>query len=208
MNKKIWIPFLLGSSLGLLDFISLLVNFLIPLGPFGATGPQEIFTTLSAALGGPLGALVASALQELGVFLFFLRGELPPGEFYSRGVLFSTADLVAHLLACLGVAFGYRILYQRAKKAIIFFAGWVILVIIYYTLLVPMQSLLLGLVVPNTPPLTVLFRNNLPEFLVVMTVSTLIWVALPKRFHRPRWYEVEPVVTSTKNGVVYKETGV
>lgn len=208
MKKKIWIALILGGALGSLDFISIAVDFLIPLGPFGATGPQEILTTMSAALGGPLGALVTSALQELGVFLFFLRGEFPPGEIYSRGVLFSTADLVAHLLGCLVVAFGYRILYQRAKKAIVFFAGWILLVIIYYTVLVPMQSLLLGLVVPVTSPLIVLFRNNLPEFLVVTTVSTLIWVALPKRFHRPRWYEVEPVDTSTKDGIVYKGTGI
>ena len=47
-------PIVLGAALGILDFVSLSVNFIIPLGPYGATGPQEVGISIAAALGFPL----------------------------------------------------------------------------------------------------------------------------------------------------------
>jgi len=205
VKKTIWMPLVLGAALGLVDFISLAVNFLIPLGPLGATGPQEIFLTISAALGGPLGLLVANFLHESGVFLFFLKNELSPDLLWSSGVLFATADLVAHLVALLAVAYGYRFLYQRAQKLYVFCAGWVLIVCIYYGLLVFLQFFLLGLVVTGVPGLSVLYQNNLPEFAVVIIVSTLIWIALPARYRKPLWYEVQPVPTLNKDETTSQE---
>jgi hypothetical protein len=88
VKKTIWIPLAIGGALGVLDFISLAVDFLIPLGPFGATGPQEIILTISAALGGPVGLLITSLLQEVGIYLFFLSTQLPPDQMLSLGSLF------------------------------------------------------------------------------------------------------------------------
>ena len=191
MKKTLWIPLVLGGVLGLLDFVSLAVSFLIPLGPFGATGPQEIAVIISAALGGPLGLLVANFLQELGIYIFFLKSQFLPEQMLSTGVLFPIADFIAHTLALLAVAYCYRFLHQRAKKVTAFFAGWVLIIVIYYTLLVLLQSTLLGLVISDKPPLSTLFQNNLPEFFVVVIISTLIWIALPARYRRPLWYEVQ-----------------
>jgi hypothetical protein len=205
VKKTIWMPLVLGAALGLVDFISLAVNFLIPLGPLGATGPQEIFLTISAALGGPLGLLVASFLHESGVFLFFLKNELSPDLLWSTGVLFATADLVAHLVALPAVAYCYRFLYQRAQKLYVFCAGWILVICIYYGLLVFLQFFLLGLVVTDVPGLSVLYQNNLPEFAVVAIVSTLIWVALPARYRKPLWYEMQPLPTLNKDGTTSEE---
>lgn len=189
VKKTIWMPFVLGAALGLLDMVSLAVNFLIPLGPYGATGPQEVFVIISAALGGPLGLLVANFLQELGIYFFFLKTQFLLEQMPSTGVLFATADFAAHLLALLAVAYGYRFMHQRVQKVSTFCAGWVLIVVIYYALLVLLQSSLIGLIIPDIPPLSVLYLNNLSEFLVVTIISTLIWVALPMRYRRPLWYE-------------------
>lgn len=205
MKKTIWKPLVLGATLGLVDFVSLAVNFLLPLGPLGATGPQEIFLTMSAALGGPLGLLVASFLHESGVFLFFLKNEFSPDMLWSTGMLFATADLVAHLVALLAVAYCYRFLYQRVQKLVVFCAGWVLIVFIYYGLLVFLQYLLLGLVVIDVPGLSILYQNNLPEFAVVVIISTLSWVALPARYRKTLWYDMQPVPTPNKDEIASKE---
>lgn len=206
MKKTIWMPFVLGAALGIIDFISLAVNFLIPLGPFGATGPQEIFLIMSAALGGPLGLLVANLLQESGIFIFFLKNEVSSDQLWSMGILFSTADFFAHLFALLPVVYCYKLLHQRTKKPYTFLGGWVLIVVIYYGLLVFFQYYLLGRLVPETPPLSVLYQNNLPEFAVVAIVTTLIWVALPVRYRKPLWYETRPISSLTTDVPASEET--
>lgn len=199
-------PLVLGVALGIIDFISLAVNFLIPLGPLGATGPQEIFLIISAALGGPLGLLAANLLQESGIFIFFLKNEILPDQLWSMGILFSTADFTAHLIALLAVAYCYKLLHQRTKLPYAFLGGWVLIVVIYYGLLVFFQYFLFGLVVPEIPPLSVLYQNNLPEFAVVTIVTTLIWVALPVRYRKPLWYETRPISPLTTDMPASEET--
>lgn len=188
VKKTIWIPLVLGGTLGLLDLVSMAVDFLIPLGPYGATGPQEVLVIISAALGGPLGLLVACLLQEVGHHFFFLKALFSPEQMASTGRLYSIADFSAHILAALAVAYCYKFLHQRAKKVYVFFGGWILIVVFYYTLLVLLQFFLIGFVI-DLPPLSALFRNFLPEFLVVTIISTLIWIALPRRYRRPLWYE-------------------
>jgi hypothetical protein len=205
LKKTIWMPIVLGAALGILDFVSLSVNFIIPLGPYGATGPQEVFITMSAALGGPLGLSITCLLQEMGHHIFFLKDLFAPEQKASTGTLYSIADFSAHILAALPVAYGYKFLHQRAKKAFVFFGGWILISVFYYALLVLMQFLLIGFVI-NLPPLFVLFRNFLPEFLVVTIISTLIWVALPGRYRRPLWIEVQPAAPINEDSEVYKET--
>jgi hypothetical protein len=198
VKKTIWMPLVLGAALGLLDMVSLAVNFIIPLGPYGATGPQEVFITMSAALGGPLGLLVTCLLQEVGHHFTFLKDLFAPEQMASTGTLYSIADYSAHIIAGLPVAYGYKFLHQRAKKAFVFFGGWILISFFYYALLVLMQFLLIGFVI-NLPPLFALFRNFLPEFLVVTIISTLIWVALPRRYRRPLWIELQPAVLPSED---------
>ena len=198
MKKTIWIPLVLGAALGLLDLVSIAVDFIIPLGPYGATGPQEVFITISAALGGPLGLSVACLLQEVGHHFFSLKALFSPEQMASTGILYSIADFSAHILAALAVAYCYKFLHQRAKKDYVFFGGWILILVFYYTLLVLLQFFLIGFVI-DLPPLSALYRNFLPEFLVVTIISTLIWVALPKRYRRPLWIELQPAARITED---------
>lgn len=182
-------PLLLGAVLGLLDFVSLAVDFLIPLGPFGATGPQEILVIMSAALGGPIGLLIAQVFQDLGIYLYFLNSQFLPEQMSSLGVLTALADFAAHFIALFVLAYGYKLLHQRAKKMYTYLAGWILLIVIYYTLLVFFQSYLIGLVVNVHHPLSVAFQNNFPELIVVVIITTLILIALPEKYRRPLWIE-------------------
>jgi len=187
MKKTIWIPLVLGITLGLLDFVSFGVHWVIQIASFGAIGPQETLVVISAALGGPVGLFATNFLQELGMHIFLLKGDFPGQRLLE--VLISIADFFAHTIALLGVTYCYRFLHQRAKKASIFFAGWILIVMIYYILLLPVQSLLHNLLVPDLLPLLTLVRGAPPEFLMVTILSTIILFALPARYRKPLWYE-------------------
>ncbi len=191
MKKTIWRPLALGTMLGLLDFVSIAVHFVLPTLEETFVGPQEVFVTISAALGGPLGLFVTSFFQELAVHFFLLKGQLPP-EQAPLVTFVSMADFIAHILATLAVVYCYRFLHQRAKKAITFSAGWILIVILYYALLLPLQSFLYNLVIPDMLPLFVWVQSSLMEVLVAVIISSLVWIALPVRYRRPLWIEAQP----------------
>ena len=198
MKKMFLIPLLIGCVLGSLDFACWAADFLIPLGPYGATAPQEVFSTMSASLGGPLALSVTSILHELGNLAFSLKSLLPPGQVASKALMYSLSDFLAHILSAMVVAYCFRILSQRAKTILVFLGGWLLVIFFYYALLVLMQYILIGLVI-DLPPLPVLYLNFLPEFLVVGVVTTLFWITLPARFHRPFWVERRLVLQSILN---------
>lgn len=187
MKKTIWMPLVLGITLGLLDFVSLGVHWVIRIAGFGAIGPQEVLVVMSAALGGPVGLFAANFLQELGMHIFLLKGDFPGQP--QLEVLISIADFIAHTIALLAVAYCYRFLRQRAKKAFAFFPGWFLIVVIYYILLLPLQSLVHNLIIPDLLPLSTLVHGAPPEFVMVAIISTLILIALPARYRKPLWYE-------------------
>ena len=197
MKKTIRIPLVLGITLGLLDFLSLGVHWVIRIASFGAIGPQEVLVIISAALGGPVGLFAANFLQELGMHIFLLKGDFPGQRLLEVSI--SIADFIAHTIALLAVAFCYRFLHQRAKKAITFFAGWILITVIYYILLLPLQSLGHNLLVPDLLPLLTLVRGSPPEFLMVVIISTLVLIALPVRYRRPLWIAVQPAPPPTED---------
>lgn len=198
MKKTIWLPLVLGITLGLLDFVSWAGDFLIPLGPYGATGPQEVFITLSAALGGPLGLATTCLLHELGNYSFGLKSLFSPEQMSSTGTLYSIADFAAHIVAAMTAAYGYKLLHHRAKKIYVYIGGWMLIIVVYYTLLVSLQFILIGFII-DLPPLSVLFRNFLPEFLVVVIITSLILLALPRRYRRLLWLEKQFVPPSAED---------
>ena len=189
MKKTIWRPFVLGTILGAMNFFSSAVHWIIPIGKAGAIGPHEIFATLSAALGGPSGLLVTSLLHTLGAHIYLMPRSQ---ELDTQILLNSIGDFVARTLALLAVAYCYRFLHQRAQKAITFLAGWILIVFVYYTLLLPMQALDWAIFLPGYLSLFTLVQGAPPELLTVAIVTTLIWIALPARYRRPLWIEVQP----------------
>jgi len=196
MKKTIWKPLVLGITLGLLDFVSFGVHWVIRIANFGAIGPQEILVVISAALGGPVGLIAANFLQELGMHIFLLKGDFPGQR--PLEISISIVDFIAHAIALMAVAYCYKFLHQRAKKAHIFFSGWILITVIYYIVLLPLQSLVHNLIVPDLLPLSTLVRGAPPEFLMVVIISTLVLIALPVRNRKPLWYESKKA--SDQNG--------
>lgn len=186
-NKKIWFPVVVGIVSGALIFLASTAHFLIPAWGDSYIGIGEIFTTLTAALGGPIAVIVMLLVAYGGVFILNidLYADLPP-------ILLALADATAHLCALLVVAVGYgKILSPRTRNTVIFLVGWWLMVGVYYYLaFLPLEVALLNLADPGhgmTYPM--IARSLLPEFLGTTMITTLIWIALPARYRRPQWIE-------------------
>ena len=179
-------PLVLGVTFGALSFFSSAVGFFIHYGVAGAVGPHEIFMVLSAALCGPWGLFVASIIHIAGAHIFLMHA---PPELATPALLNSVGDFIARAIALLAVAYCYEYLYQRAQKAMSFFAGWILIVGIYYALLLPLQALDWAITLPGYLSLSTIVQNAPPEILTVVIITSLIWFALPVRYRRPLWYE-------------------
>lgn len=187
VKRTICVPVIIGIVSGALIVLASTAHFLIPIGGDSYIGIGEIFTTLSAALGGPIAVMITLLVTYGGVIILNidLYTDLPP-------ILIALADATAHLCALLVVAFGYgQLLYPRARKTSIFLAGWWLTVGVYYYLaFLPLEVVLLNLVDPGhgvTYP--AIARNLFPEFLGTAVITTLIWFAAPAHYRRPQWLE-------------------
>jgi len=187
VKKTIWIPVAIGFAFGILAFIASTANFSIPLGNDTFIGIGEIFTTLSAALGGPI-AVISMLLVTYGsVVAVNINLYTAPQTFY-----IALADFTAHLCAMLVVTICYyKLLYPKVRKTSAFLLGWLLIVGVYYYLaLLPLSVILLNLANPSFGFTYASFaRDFLPEFLGTATITTLVWFAAPVRYRRPQWIE-------------------
>lgn len=195
VKKTIWIPIVIGMISAALILAAAEANFFIPLGNGAEMGIGELFTTLSAALGGPNASIVTILV------VYSIRGILHP-EFFPdmTSIYILLEDGIAHLCAMLIVALVYaKLLYPWAKKTGIFLVGWLLLVGSYYYLaLLPLSVVFLNLVDPGHGATYSEFaRGFIPEVLGTAVITTLIWLASPVRYRRPLW--IEPKNTSDQN---------
>ena len=191
VKKTIWIPVMIGIVSGALILLASEVHFLIPTGGDSYIGIGEIFTTLSAALGGPMAVMITLLVTYGGGIMLYLDlyTDLPP-------ILIALADATAHLCALLVVAIGYgKLLHPRARKTSMFLVGWWLTIGVYYYLaFLPLEVVLLNLVDPGhgvTYPS--IARSVFLEFLGTVVITTLLWIALPARYRRPQWLEPKPM---------------
>jgi hypothetical protein len=175
MNKNIWTAFIVAVVFGLVAITIVLASFTVPIPGTGVvTDPREIFVTIGSALTGPLGALIIG----------FFAGIAEPG-----GI--AIASLLGHIAGALWMAFAYKnLVYERLQMSARL-AGWVILVIIYYYVFV-VPGFVIGLTTfygePNPIELyTALAKGVIVEVLITTTVTTLVLLALPRKYHRPLW---------------------
>ena len=187
IKKTVWIPITIGMASAILIVAAAEANFFIPVGPDTAMGIGELFTTLSASLGGPISSFVT-------IFVVYgAVGMLHP-EYYpdTISIFISVADAAAHLCAMLAIAIGYyKLLYPRTRKTGIFLGGWFLLVCAYYYLaLLPLSVILLNFADPDFGATYLAFaRNFIPEALGTAVITTLVWLASPVRYRHPRWIE-------------------
>lgn len=185
LKKKIWIPIVIGVVSATLIIAAAEANFFIPLGNDTSMGIGELFTTISAALGGPIASFVT-------IFVVYgIVGIIHPEYFPDITSLYIIIfDATAHFCAMLVVAISYyKLLYPRARSTGIFLVGWFLLICAYYYLaLLPLSVILLNLADPGHGATYLVFaRNFIPEALGTAVLTTLVWVASPVRYRRPQW---------------------
>ena len=175
MNKNIWTSLIVAVVFGLIVLTIVLASFTIPIPGTGVvTDPREIFVTIGSALTGPLGALI------IGIF----AGIVEPG-----GI--PLASLLGHIAGGLWMAFMYKkFVYERLQMPARL-AGWVVLVILYYYVFV-VPGFVIGLAAfyGEADPLGLyiaISKGVIVEVLITATVTTLVLLALPQKYHRPLW---------------------
>jgi len=185
VKKTISGPIIGGFILGALSFLTTVANLTIQISQDLILGPWEIFNTISAALFGPIGLLITELGLDISGYLYLIRGVYPAPQ----DVYFIIGNYAAHCVAMLAVAFGYRFIHRRMKMPRLL-AGWVLFMVIYYLVGVPMSVFLHNLAVPGLgATFAGYFGGVRLEFVLVAVITSLILLALPDRYRRPWWIE-------------------
>lgn len=190
MKKTILRPVAFGSMLGLLAGLATTagLTFLISTSETSnAIGIYSILILLAAALGGPIAGILASTIFLTVTTLY---GSPAMKEILSEPVVFwSNAFALGTVLAL--VALAYRWVFERAKLPMRFIA-WAGIVIGYYSLQIPVSMTPQYLLVGDfelLPALLFAYQSYIPQAVVDIFVTSLIFIALPLAYTHPLWYE-------------------
>lgn len=160
---------------GLIAYFILLLDLHIPiLGTGTVTDPREIFTTLGAALSGPIG----------GVLIGILAGIASPD--------FQLASIFVHIIGGVWVGISYKKLVQQKPPISIYLLGWASIILIYYYIfLIPSLLAILPLFSGEKIDFISMYINLaqgvLPEALLTTGFTTLVLFALPRKYRQPLW---------------------
>jgi len=191
VNKTIWQPLVLGIALGSLAGISIITGFtfLTPGLATNSIGFYVILFLLSAALGGPLAGVVASSSMIIISASFGLPEMkaiiIIPAVFWSNVLALGMIEIL--------IGYGYRFIFERMKMPVRLLP-WAGIVIAYYILSSPtsltLQYFLLGDPVSEIiPAILYSYQTYFPQAIFDIFITSLIFIALPARYLRPRWYE-------------------
>jgi hypothetical protein len=185
VKRTIWIPIVGGLAFGALSYLITVADITVRISEDLILGPWEIPNILSAALFGPIGLFITELGLDISGYLYLIRGVYPaPQDAY-----FMVGNYIAHSVAMLAVAFGYRFIYRRMSMPLLL-AGWVLLMGIYYLVGVTLQVSLFNIAVPGLgASYSVYFSNVRLEFILVSGITSLILLALPQRYRKPQWVE-------------------
>jgi hypothetical protein len=185
IKRTIAVPVIGGLVFAALSFLITVADITIRISEDLILGPWEILNALSAAFFGPVGLLITEFGLDISGYVYFIRGTFSaPQDAY-----FMVGDYIAHSVAMLLVAFGYRFIYRRMRMPLLL-AGWGLVMGIYYLVGVTLQVSLFNIAVPGLgASYTEYFRNVRLEFILVTFITSLVLLALPERYRRPQWYE-------------------
>ena len=189
MKRTIWIPIVGGFIFAVLSYLTTAANLTIQITTDIFLGPWEIFNILSAALFGPIGLVITELGLDVSGYVYLISGVFPGPQ----GVYYMVGNYIAHGIALLPIALGYRFIYQRMRMPYLL-AGWMLAVSVFYLLGIALTVPLHNLAVPG---LGVSYNDYfssslLLEFVLVTIITSLILMALPERYRKPRWFEPQP----------------
>ena len=172
-----------AASFGAAALAVVVGGLTIPIpGTVVVTDPRELFTTTGAALTGPLG----------GIVIGILAGVREPD-----GI--ALASLLAHISGGLWMGVSYKkLVYERTNMPLTL-AAWAAMVLVYYYIFV-IPGFVFGMALFHpeiyaegfegaslASAYAELGRGALPEALLTSIITTLVYLALPRRHRRPLW---------------------
>lgn len=192
MKKAIWIPIVISLVFAFFVWLILIAGFSLPIPGLPANvGVSEIFSLMAAILGGPITVVIGHLIFGFfGYTLVITKASPWPTSFY-----LTLGEVIAHMIPLVLVSFCYRFLYEQAKqyeqakRNVIVIAGWILISISYYFVLLPLQVTYLNLVDPGMLTFPDLLRGTWPEMLATTFITALVLFAMPARYRRPLWYE-------------------
>lgn len=189
MDKKNWIAIcLIACAVGLINMGSAVTDLSIPITSELESDPREIFFSLGAALTGPVGVLISNMLAWLGQCI---AGECTPGN------LWEAKDFADHLASGLFAAFVYKKWVYPRENTAARLASWAALILAYYYIVwLPVRNVMVIIreTAAGNPAVPGFFDtyislapNLMPEAVITILITSLVWMALPRRHHRPLW---------------------
>jgi hypothetical protein len=174
---------LISLAFGTGALLIMLSRIVIPIpGTQAVTDPRELMVTVGSALTGPLG----------GILIGLMAGIMEATQ------AIRLQSMLAHAISGLWMGISYKLLVYNHPR-INTLLGWAALVLLYYfAFLVPLSVLL---IYPDRQVFTLFYGEGLsvfqaylllakaaaPEALFTTLITTLVMVALSKRYRRPLW---------------------
>jgi hypothetical protein len=190
-KKTIWLPIVLGTAFGLLAGLGIItdLSFIVSgTNTDNLIGFWMILLLLSSALGGPLAGVIASILSLI-LTKFYGPPELQTIIF--DPVIFWTNMFVLAMLMVF-VAFAYRLFFERVNMPTRLL-WWVGIVILVHVINIPANLMLQYYFHDETgvfPAILGSYKAYVPQVLFDIFVTSLVFIALPKAFAHPLWYEL------------------
>ena len=199
MKKTIWQPLVLGVAFGLLAGIAMVSGLSFMLSSTEASNVIGFYMALfllSAAIGGPLAGATTSTICVLFVAMF----GAPDMKAVSSDpvVLWTNVVVMGTLVALIG--FAYRLIFERVKMPARLLP-WAGIVIAFYLLSSPIN---IGIQFTLNGEAGILsavlgsYKDYIPQALFDIFFTSLVFIALPSSYTRPRWYESKK--TPRQNG--------
>jgi hypothetical protein len=191
VKKTIWQPLVIGIVFGLLAGIAMVSGLSFLLSSTEVSNAIGFYMTLfllSAAIGGPLAGAITSTICVTFVAIF---GPPEMREVLSDPLTLWSNMFVTGMLVAL-VGFAYRLIFERVKMPVRLLP-WAGIVIAYYILSGPInisiQFFLHGEAGGILSAILNSYRTYIPQALFDIFFTSLVFIALPSSYTRPRWYE-------------------
>lgn len=193
MKKTIWRPLALGASFGTLAGLATVTDllFIVPgTDTENGIGFWMTLLLLSAALGGPLAGVVAST-----IFLTISAQFGPPeiAELLSDPVVFWSNTVVLGVIV-MAVGLAYRLIFERVKMPARLLP-WIGIIIAAYLInpaIIISVQFYLGDTPGILPAILDAYRVYVPQAIFDIVFTSLVFLALPRSYARPLWYEAKP----------------
>jgi len=192
VKKTIWRPAILGIVIGALAGASIVTDLMFfDYSPdtSNAIGFYLMLLLLGSALGGPLTVMIATS-----IFFAMAVNLGPPDmqELMSDPNVFWSNVIVMGVLMLL-VCFGYRLIYERFSMPARLLP-WTGMVVAVYGINIPVnmgiQFYLAG-IDGLLPAVLDGYQDYIPQMLLDIFITSLVFIALPAAYRRPLWYEAK-----------------